>query len=106
MSENFWEELEKGAERERQEKNKRFPEDMGNIRKQAKEEKRKDQELFNKALDSQHQDLLKERERKVAQAKEEAKRKTEKEIEERYGVPSEKTEKINNAFREMLKELS
>lgn len=96
--------MKKGAEKERQEKENAFNEQMSKYTEKQIKKREETNELFAKALISDREDTEKKRDIDIKLEKDKAI----KEVEERYesrGVKSEQTKKIDEAYRNLSKGL-
>lgn len=102
----FFEDIEAGAERERQKQNQEFSNFLRGIREKAETKQRGNQKNLNKALQRMHDENEERKENEIALAKAKAAREAEEEAERKFGVKTEKTKQFEEGLREMLKKLS
>lgn len=75
------------------------------ITQQASDKRHSAQKLFGKALQQMKKDNEVRKEKEVAKATAEATAKAEREAEQKFGVKSDKTKKLDKAYKETLKNL-
>lgn len=88
--------------RERVEKQKKY---FDNVRQKSLKKYSEDQELFAKALQQMKEDNRTKKENEIAKAKAEAVNRINEEVERKHGVKSDKTKRLDNAWRDTLKNL-
>lgn len=89
--------------RERVEEQKKY---FNNVRRKSLKKYSEDQELFGKALQRMKEDNEARRKNEIAKAKAEAAVKTDEEIERKFGTKSDKTKRLESAWRDTLKRLT
>lgn len=88
--------------REREEEQKKY---FNNVRRKSLKKYSEDQELFAKALQRMKEDNETKKENEIAKAKAETKARVEEEIERKFGAKSERAKRLDNAWRDTLKNL-
>ncbi|GEB10481.1 hypothetical protein SEQ01_06720 [Streptococcus equinus] len=88
--------------REREEEQKKY---FNNVRRKSLKKYSEDQELFGKALQRMKEDNEARRNNEIAKAKAEAVNSINEEAERKHGVKSDKAKRLDNAWRDTLKNL-
>lgn len=93
------------ADEKRKQKTKEINNYFENESQKSLKKYHEDQELFAKALKQMKEDNETKKENEIARVKAEAVARAEREAEQKFGVKTEKTKKLDKAYKETLKNL-
>lgn len=98
--------LQARADEKRQQRVKESNNALKEITQQTLDKQRNNQKLFSKALQRMKEDNEVRKEKEVAKATAEATARAEREAERKFGVKSDKTKRLEDAWKETLKNLN
>lgn len=98
--------LQARADEKRQQRVKESNSYLEEISQEASKKQRNNQKLFSKALQRMKEDNEVRKEKEVAKATAEATARAEREAERKFGVKSDKTKRLEDAWKETLKNLN
>ncbi|HFR3655121.1 TPA: hypothetical protein ACHVEU_002130 [Streptococcus suis] len=102
---SFYQKVAEGAERERTENRKQLHEDLKTIREQAEKRIQERQSIIDKVSELYVADEQRERQKLLEKQKQDLITKAEEEAECSLGLQSEKTKKLDDAWRSLAREL-